>query len=221
MYKLETHMHVSETSGCAMLSADEMIKHYAEAGYDTVFVTDHYVKNYFLKLGDIPWLAKAEKYLAGYRAALKAGEKYGVTVLLGMELSFVHCRNDYLVYGITEDFIKSNPELYESSYDRFYSVAKENGFLVIQAHPLRDRVCTPTPDFVDGLEIYNSNPRHADYSDEVFALAEDRGLLFTVGSDAHRSEDAALTGLLSEMPIRNSEEFIALIKSKKAKIIGR
>ena len=48
MYKIETHMHVSETSGCALLSAEEMIKRYAEAGYDTVFSTDHYVKNYFL-----------------------------------------------------------------------------------------------------------------------------------------------------------------------------
>ena len=53
MYKIETHMHVSETSGCAHLTADEMIKRYAEAGYDTVFLTDHYVKNYFLKLGGV------------------------------------------------------------------------------------------------------------------------------------------------------------------------
>ena len=43
-----------------------------------------------------------------------------------MELSFVHCRNDYLVYGITEDFIKNNPELYESSYEKFYPIAKDN-----------------------------------------------------------------------------------------------
>ena len=214
-------MHVSETSGCAMLSAEEMIKHYAEAGYDTVFVTDHYVKNYFLKLGDIPWLDKADKYLSGYRAALKAGGKYGVTVLLGMELSFVHCRNDYLVYGITEDFIKNNPELYESSYEKFYPIAKENGFLVIQAHSLRDRVCNPTIEFVDGLEIYNSNPRHEDYNEEVKTLADEHNLLFTAGSDAHRADDAALSGLFSETPVRNIEEFIALIKSKKAGIIRR
>ncbi len=219
MYKIETHMHVSETSGCAHLTADEMIKRYAEAGYDTVFSTDHYVKNYFLKLGDIPWQEKAERYLSGYRAALKAGEKYGVKVLLGMELSFVHCRNDYLVYGITEDFIKNNPELYESSYEKFYPIAKENGFLVIQAHALRDGVCNPTLEFVDGLEIYNSNPRHEDYNDKVTAIAKEHNLPFTAGSDAHRADDAALSGLYSEAPIETVEDFIALVKSGKAEII--
>ncbi len=221
MYKIETHLHVSETSGCALLSAEEMIKRYAEAGYDTVIVTDHYVKNYFLKLGDIPWLEKAEKYLLGYRAAKKAGEKYGVCVLLGMELSFVHCRNDYLVYGITEDFIRNNPELYESSYEKFYPIAKENGFLVIQAHPFRDNVCNPTLEFVDGLEICNSNPRHEDYNEKSEALVKENNLLFTAGSDAHRADDATLSGVISEAPVRTIDEFIALIKSKKAEIIRR
>lgn len=219
MYKIETHLHTSEVSRCAKLSAEEMIKFYAQAGYDVVLVTDHYTKRFFNGLGDISWKEKAEKYLLGYKAAFQAGKKFGVTVLLSMELTFDNAPNDYLVYGITEKFIENNPELYESSIEKFYPIAKENGFLVIQAHPFRDKVCYPTIEFVDGLEIYNTNPRHEDYNERTKVLAEENNLLFTAGSDAHRSEDATLTGLISTKPVFNMDDFIALIRSKEVEVV--
>ena len=69
MYKIETHLHVSEVSPCAKLTAAEMIKFYHEADYSTVFVSDHYKKVYFDKLCELPWEEKTERFLSGYRKA--------------------------------------------------------------------------------------------------------------------------------------------------------
>ena len=219
MYKIETHLHTSEVSGCAHLSASEMIERYAQAGYDTVFVCDHYAKKYFDRLGDMSWTEKTKMYLSGYTNAREAGDQLGVTVLPAIELTFANSPNDYLVYGITKEFLEKHPALYESNIEDFYPLAKSLGLLVVQAHPFRNNVCFPTPKYVDGLEIYNSNPRHTDYSDKTAALAKEENLLTTAGSDSHRPEDIGLSGLLSEKPIRSSQDFISLIKSGKATII--
>ena len=44
-------------------------------------------------------------------------------------------------------------------------------------------------------------------------------MFVSAGSDAHRDEDVALTGLESDYEIKTAEDFIRLIKSGKAKII--
>ena len=112
-----------------------------------------------------------------------------------------------------------NRELYKLSHADFHTFANDNGMLVIQAHPYRDNFCIPTPGFVDGIEIYNSNPRHNDYNDKAELLASERGLYVTAGSDAHRDDDAAVSGLYSGAPIKTMDDFIALVKSGKATII--
>ncbi len=221
MYKIEPHMHVAETSRCAKLSAAEMIEIYREQGYSTVIVTDHYSESNFDRFDGETWQEKAERFLLGYRNAKKAAEGKNITVLLGIELAFSSplSRNDYLVYGITEEFLIKNRELYNFSHTDFHTYANDNGMLVIQAHPYRDGFCTPTPGFVDGFEIHNSNPRHENFSDKIELLAREKGLYMTAGSDAHRDDDAAISGLYSDVPIETIEDFVALIKSGKAKVI--
>lgn len=219
MYKIETHLHVSEVSPCGKLTAAEMMKLYSEAGYSTVFVSDHFKKVYFDRLGDIPWKEKTKCFLSGYQKAKRAGKKYGITVLPAAELAFEGIPNHYLVYGITKKFLDAYPNLYEKSVAEFYEIAKRHGLTVIQAHPYRDNSNYPTPEYVDGIEIYNSNPRHNDNSEKTEKLCEGRNLLITAGSDAHRVEDVGKAGLLSETPINTVEEFILLLKNGSAQII--
>ena len=45
MFKTETHLHVSEVSRCARLTAAEMVEQYRAKGYTTLIVTDHFSKN--------------------------------------------------------------------------------------------------------------------------------------------------------------------------------
>lgn len=49
-FKTEPHLHVSEISPCAKIGAEETIRLYSEAGYKTVFVSDHLKKEFYDKL---------------------------------------------------------------------------------------------------------------------------------------------------------------------------
>ncbi len=219
-FKTETHLHTSDVSMCAKLTAREMVKLYHEAGYKTLFISDHYIERFFDYLGDIPWNDKITIFMSGYYRAKEAAKEFGINVLPSVEVVFKDNLNHYLLYGITEEFLCKYPMLYKVEVSDFYEIAKENGVFVVQAHPLRDAVCIPTPDFVDGFEIYNSNPRHKDYSDKVKEIAKENSLYFTAGSDAHRVDDSALTGICTDMEITSVEGFIDIIKSGDFEVIG-
>ncbi|MBQ8509037.1 MAG: PHP domain-containing protein [Clostridia bacterium] len=219
MYKIETHLHVSEVSPCAKLSADEMIRLYAGAGYNAVFVSDHCSKKYFEQLGDMSWTEKTKRFFSGYDAAKAAGERYGIMVLPAAELAFEKSSNHYLVYGIKKEFMDSHPDFLDHGIEGFYPLARSCGMLVMQAHPYRDGACFPTPDFIDGVEVYNTNPRHEDHSSRTERLAQEHRMLISAGSDAHRIEDVGLSGVISEQPVTSADDFIALIRSGSVQII--
>ena len=123
MFKTETHLHVSEVSPCAKISAYEMIKLYSEAGYHTVFVSDHLKKKFYDKLEDMPWEEKTENFLSGYEAAKKAGEEFGGNVLLSAEILLSNSPNHYLLYGIDRDFLnKRFLHIHFAHYPKSYSI---------------------------------------------------------------------------------------------------
>ncbi len=218
MYKTEPHLHVKEVSPCAKLTADEMIKLYREAGFDTVFVSDHLKSVYQDKLGDIPTEEKTKIFLSGYEAAKKAGEKYGVTVLPSAELQLDNSKNHYLLYGFDESFL-NREDLFSLSVAELHEYAKANGVLLIQAHPYRDGNNVPMPHDVDGFEAHNSNPRHENFSEKIFALAKEYGLIATAGSDSHRVEDVGGTGVLTEHKIESAEDYIRVLKEGNFSIL--
>ena len=219
MFKTETHLHVSEVSPCSELTAEEMMNLYHEAGYKTVFVSDHLMQCYCDSLGDIPWADKMTIFLSGYYKAKKIGEALGMNILMSAELAFVGSPNHYLVYGISKEFLCAYPDLCKMSPDEFYKVAKEHSIFVSEAHPNRDKICFPTPDCVDAFEVCNTNPRHDDYSDENKTLAKEHNLYMTGGSDAHQPCDIARGGIATEQEIKSAEEFIAIIKSGNFEIL--
>ncbi len=220
MYKTETHLHVSEVSPCAQLRAKKMIELYHEAGYKTVFVSDHLKQGYTDSLGDIPWEDKMTIFLSGYYKAKYEGEKLGMTVLPAAEIAFEEApSNHYLVYGITKEFLCSCPEIGMMGIERFSKLAHENGLFIVQAHPFRDSQSFPTPEVVDAFEIYNSNPRHEDHSEESERLAKERNLPVTSDSDAHRAEDVAASGVITEKEIKTVDDYIEAVKNGTVKLI--
>ncbi len=218
MYKIETHLHTSEISPCSQINAEEMVKLHFDAGYKTVFVSDHFKSGYFKALGDMPWRDKIKIFLSGFYKAKNAGEKLGVNVLMSAEISFDTTPNHYLIYGEVEDFLLKYPDLCEKTVEEFYELAKAHNLFVVQAHPYRDGVCYPSYECVDAFEIYNGNPRHNDYNDQAEESAEKNGLYITAGSDAHRFEDIGKSGVMSETEIKTSNDFIELVKSGRAKV---
>ncbi len=211
MFKTETHLHTAETSPCGKVSAAEMVKQYYDAGYKTLFISDHFYTKYFENLGDISLEEKVQQFLSGYEVAKAAGEKLGMNILLSAELRLNGSNNDYLLYGVDKTFLTNASKVLDMSIENFYVYAKEHGVTVIQAHPLRDGRCTPTPEFVDGLEAHNGNPRHENYTDKVMDLAKTYNKLVTGGSDAHRPQDVGTSGIMSEKEIRTAKDYIDVL----------
>ena len=219
MFKTETHVHTIEVSACSHKRAIDMIRRYKEAGYSTVFISDHFQSNSLDVLGDIPWSDKMTIFLSGYYKAKQEGEILGVTVLPAAEIRFPDSKNHYIVYGITKDFLDAHPDLHKMTSTEFLPMARAAGIFVVHAHPYRDGNQCATPELVDAIEIYNSNPRHEDHSELSKALAEKYNLPVTAGSDAHRDEDIAGSGIETEEEIKTTADFIRLVKERKVRII--
>lgn len=223
MYKTETHVHTADVSRCGEVSAADIVKIYADAGFDTVFIADHINGGNFGKWTDLTWEEKVERHMLGYEAARAAGEALGVTVLYCAEIALPHSPglvNDYLIYGFDRDFLIGLESYYGGTIEEFYPYAREHGVLVIQAHPYREGGCLPKPDFVDGIEVCNGHPRHTNHNDRALSLAKERGLLMTAGTDFHRLGEAARAYIITEEPIRSSEDYIRIIRSGAATLVG-
>ena len=204
-------MHTSEVSVCAKLTAPEMAELYIQAGYHTVVVTNHYSPTTVEAMGK-DW--SIDRYLVGYRK-MKEYAKGRLHVLLGAELRFLGGNNDYLLYGLTEKFLYEHPDLHKMSLNTFSPLARENGILLIQAHPFRKfmHVCDPT--LLDGMEVYNVN-NNAFSNHIALEWARHYGLIGTSGSDLHSSKTHIGGGLLTDTPIRSENELLETLKNRSA-----
>ncbi len=211
MFKTELHAHTSPVSPCADLSPEAVVDRYLADGYTTLVLTNHYCDYVIDNAGDT-WKKKIAYYLEDYRR-MKAYAGDRMHILLGCELRFIESSNDYLVYGITEDFLRSHSELHRMSLRTFSSLARENGFLLIQAHPFRNGMKVEKPELLDGIETFNGHAGHDSRNPIADAWARRYGLLRTSGTDFHHPHQSGVAGILTEAPITTSEELIHAIRS--------
>ena len=215
MFLTETHMHTALSSPCGRVKPEESIPAYKAAGYSAVVITDHFkrcCREGYGMTDDRAWI---DKFLSGYRAAKEASASCGgPAVLLAMEICFDENANDYLVYGPTEDDLYRGPEMYAMGIRSFSTLARERGWLVVQAHPFRPHMVRCCPAYIDGVEVNNGNPRHNSRNLLAHAWAAEHGLLMTSGSDYHQVEDLARGGLLTPQLIGSISELIAAIRGK-------
>lgn len=216
-YLYEMHLHTKETSNCANVPAKVLIEEYIKAGYDGIVVTDHLSPSTYMKYKRelLPWKKKVDFFLRGYKEVLKASNGR-IPVLLGMELRFRTSEgdNDYLVYGINEDFLYNTPKLLEMNIKSFYELAQKNGFLVFQAHPFRVGMKVTNPKFLDGVEIFNGNPRHNSSNDIASAWAKKYDLMVTSGSDYHEIEDLGSGGIYFNKKISDNKTLLEELRKQ-------
>jgi predicted metal-dependent phosphoesterase TrpH len=212
--KYDTHVHTSESSGCGKIPAKKIVKLYKNENYSGLVITDHYAYSIFEDMGYKNWNQKIDLFLKGYYAAKELGEKHGLNILLGMELSFTESRNDYLVYGIDEKFLYSNRELYKIGLINFYKLIKDNeNIAIFQAHPFRGYCEVSNPEFLDGVEVYNGNKRHDSNNEKALNFAKMNNLCMSSGSDFHQKEDLARGGVIfQDNPIKN-KTFVKMLKN--------
>lgn len=219
MYKFDTHVHTSETSPCGSVSAVDAVKLYIKAGFNGVCITDHYNRKYFDAWKCDTWNDIISVFLKGYHNAKKFGDGNNFNVLLGAELMFDNNPNEYLLYGITEEFLYQYPRLYEYEIDDFRKLATKNNILIFQAHPYRPNLTRENQLYLDGIEVVNGNLRHNSHNDLALDFALKNGLLFSGGSDCHEIEDVGKSGIITNKRIENLNILINILKTSDLEVI--
>ncbi len=225
-FLFDTHVHTAEVSPCGVLTARQMVRAYRDAGYSGLVVTDHCTPGTPVFSGRLPWTAMIDRYLHGYRLAREEGERLGLTVLWGLELTLGGRHpGDFLVFGVDEAFLKANPRLFDLELGEVRRRIVELGaradgstlgdaadVLICQAHPFRPGQRPADPQLLDGVEVHNANPRHHSRNELAEAFARRHRLLRTAGSDAHQVEDVGRAGIwLPRLP-RSAADLATLLR---------
>lgn len=222
----EMHAHTSNTSRCAHISAEDLIEDYVKAGYNGIVITDHMnISTFEIFDGkDTAWNEKIDCLLKGYREAVRASNGR-IKVFLGMEIRFKSpCNidvNDYLVYGVTEDFLYNNADIDCLNIREFSELAHKNGMAVFQAHPFRTGMRITNPKYLDGIEVYNACIRHNSRNTIANMWADINSLLKTSGSDYHEHEDTARGGLIFNREITDNNDLVKALLGTTPEIIRK
>lgn len=210
-YLYETHFHTDEVSPCGKVPAARGIEMYKDAGYSGVMITDHFSTSYMTE--DYPgsdWKEKMDYYLRGYHEALKTADD-DFAVILGMELRLPQNGNDYLLFGLKEDWLYEHEWFCETDIKQFKKTADEEGITIIQAHPFRKNMTIVEPKYIHGIEVFNGNKRHDSSNRISMEWAKRHELIMTSGSDFHQPEDYARGGIYLDHKVTDAAGLRAAI----------
>ena len=212
MYKYELHCHTRGVSRCATIDPKDLVRKYEKAGYSGLVLTDHYSPLTFLPGHYLRPQKAVEQYLASYHE-LKDWCGDSFTVLLGLELRHYGVVNDYLVYGVEEDWLRQQPNMLLWGEKKAYNEMHRQGYLVYQAHPYRPLIYRCDPKYIDGIEVFNG---HTDMlrNEKALQWAKTLGKPMTSGSDTHHEKDAACGGIETLRPIRSNTDLLNVLRSQ-------
>ncbi len=210
-YKLELHAHTSPVSPCSRIPPAELIERLHAKGYHGVVITNHFYRG--ARFWNTP--DPIGTYLADYRAAKEAAKAYGMSVLLGAEYRFADNGNDYLVFGIDEDFLRETADCFDMTIGEFYEACHSKDRLIVQAHPFRDSQVRANPAHLDGVEIFNLHPHHNSRIGLAAAWAKDAGkTILTVGTDLHEPDHEGLCATRTRILPQSGAELVALLREQ-------
>ena len=218
--KIDLHVHTSEMSACGVMSSEETIRRYAEAGFDGVVITNHY--NSWTQRWVRDKYGRDDYYNAYkecYENAVRLGEKYGLRVFFGCELKMDTSNNDYLVYGAPDEVLCRTDELWRMQAWDVKKLADEYGFLFYQAHPFRDHMQVTPPRDLFGIEVKNANPRHDSRNDVAELWMKKHGLHGIAGSDCHQSPDVGCSGIETVVDVKDTATLVEVLRTDNYTII--
>lgn len=214
-YLYETHAHTAEVSHCGRIPAAEVVRHYIDAGYNGMIITDHINHSTFRKMKNASWDEKVTFFMTGYRLALEAAAALdpAFRVFFGAELRIDGMDNDYLLFGVTEAFLRAHPTLMQMHFAEMADCVHEAGILLVQAHPFREDMTIVDWTLLDGVETENGNPSHNSNNPIADAWAERHGLLKTSGNDYHGDFSEKMCGIRTAEPLRDISHLLKLMRA--------
>lgn len=217
---IELHTHTKGVSSCGHIGVTELLDRYHAKGYDALVLTNHLNQ---WTIGIENAADDHDGFIDNFMSPVKQGreyaEKLGMKLFFGCELRFMQDDNDYLVYGISEEYLRKTPDILTMGIGKFHEVAREQGFLVYQAHPFRDWMQVVPPHLVDGIEVNNGHPRQESRNDIARLWADIHGLRMISGSDFHRVGDEAHGGIITFEDVNNDNELVEVLRNGNYKLI--
>ena len=230
-YKTELHCHSGDVSNCADVTAEYIVSRYVDAGYTSLVLTNHFSRHtfggnknkypLFLEEHGLTdcWDSKVDFFLRGYHNLKKAAEGR-LNVILGMEFQpFTGTDNDYLVYGVTEDWLRSSECIYTFSLKEVAEYFHSSGLLFYQAHPFRNGMTVAKPDYFDGYEVYNGHIFHNSRNRIADAWADLHGKKKISGTDFHESRHIPCAGILTDFPVTSTEQLVKTLSEENYELI--
>jgi len=233
-YLFETHLHTYQGSACARCSAVDSAKAHKEAGYSGFIITEHNWGGNTIVRRHLSWKEWVHKFVRGYEEAYAWGKKNDFTVLWGYEAGYDG--TEFLIYGLTPDFLLKNPEIRYASVKEQYRIVHDAGGIVVHAHPFREAYHIPDirlyPEYVDAVEILNAthynreshrdlDPFYANkerYNRKALEYAQTYDFPMTAGSDTHSTYMIG-GGMAFKTPLRNERHFVARLLSREDYIL--
>lgn len=222
-YQYELHTHTHECDRAACMPAADIVRNYHAVGYDGLVITDHYINRFEEKwfpdeVVGLNHQQYIDRWLRGYRCAKAEGERLGMTVLPGAEVRLDGQINDYLLYGVEEDFFYEAPRLHRcKNLEELLSLLPPE-VCVVQAHPFRNNMVVADPEPLFGLEGFNGgNQPIRNEMAKMFAAHYQKPV--TSGSDFHGKNRFATGGIRTEVEIRTPADLIRVLRSGEYELI--
>ena len=226
MYYYELHMYTSDTSRCGRSPAADMVAAYKQKGFTGVVVTDHLMNVQSHAEPETDWNRRVEKQLAGYYAALEAGEKLGLTVYCGWELTYQDNAEDYLTLGLSPQFLYDHPWLERYDIEKYRDAVHAAGGILVRAHPYRRAWYIKKPyvereGIADAIEVFNGGNSSQEENDMALAYAQKHNMPMTGGSDAHHVDETARGYIALEKKAESYAELCEAIRTGKAIVMHK
>ena len=211
--KIELHSHCVGFSNCGKLTPEELVDLYCAKQYDVLVLTNHFNRIAHQFYTDHGGNDFHRDYHDCIRYTRKIAAPKNLLVLGAYELRFDENDNDYLCFGMTEDFCRDLEWIFTRTSGSFGSAAKENGFLFYQAHPFRNGLTVVPPEHLFGFEVQNTHPRHDSRNDIALAWAEKDGMHKIADYDCHQPQDAGTSAIMTDYPVKSIGDLVHVLRN--------
>ena len=225
MYKYQMHIHTTPCSKCGGLTPETLCQALLENGFQGGVITNHfYHGNSGIDRSEkTSWEDFVSAYENDYLACKAEAEKHGLDIIFSIEESVVPGL-EILCYGVTPKVLYDNPQLIKQDLYEWVRVMRENGVVVVQAHPFREADYIPNPgalphEFLDGAEVFNRGNSTAEMNQKALEFANEHNLIKTSSADAHWPDHIPYGVILAKKRITNEKELADLLRSGEYELI--
>ncbi len=222
-YWYELHAHTSVGSVCGRVEPEDYVSYYLEKGYSGMVLTDHFYYGNCAIDRSLPWEIFVREFVQAYDRLKAEGDKHHFTVFFGLEQRFPDGNDEYLLLGLTPEWVTAHPEMKDLPREKFFDLIHAGGGFIIQAHPHRFRPSymrsiTLSPEQIDAVEVFNvCNPM--EHNRQGLEYAKNLQLPMVGGSDIHVLDLPILSGISLPYPVGTSQDLIHAIRSRTHTIL--